>query len=161
MTAPLATFDLDEIAFVREDNRWAHTGNHYFVHPRSGELFHWDEDHLLNGEGPVEEEDLDPDLVVLDWVDSGEAYRDMQDFVSCLTDRTAADRLQRALDDRGPFRRFRDTMMRSHPELSAPWRSFEQVRSHRRSVHWLMREGLVDREEAEAYIDAHPDPDVP
>ena len=76
------------------------------------------------------------------------AYGDMVTFASAVSDRRAADLLQRALEGRGAFRRFRDTL-HEFEDLVGPWRAYAQARSERRAIDWLVNEGHVDPADAE------------
>jgi len=88
-------------------------------------------------------------LVPIESQGSGAAYGDMVTFASAVSDRRARDLLQRALEGRGAFRRFRDTL-HEFEELVGPWRAFSQARSERRAIEWLAAEGHVEPADAEA-----------
>lgn len=80
--------------------------------------------------------------------DSGEAYRDMVDFTHLVGDERARDLLSRALEGRGAFRRFKDTLF-EFSELREEWFSFHDRRMRRRAVEWLVDEELITREAAQ------------
>lgn len=84
----------------------------------------------------------------------------MEDFAAGVADARSRDLLERALGDRGAFRRFRDTLF-DLPELQDAWAACHRARTERRAVEWLAEEGLVDPGSAEAAIRARPDPPVP
>ena len=63
-------------------------------------------------------------------------YDDMVTFASAVGDRRAGDLLQRALEGRGAFRRFRDTL-HEFEDLVGPWRAYAQARSEVRAIDWL------------------------
>ncbi len=77
------------------------------------------------------------------------AYDDMATFASAVGDSRAADLLQRALEGRGAFRRFRDTL-HEFDDLVGPWRTFAQARSELRAIDWLVDQGHADPAGAEA-----------
>ncbi|MDO9496953.1 MAG: UPF0158 family protein [Nocardioides sp.] len=91
--------------------------------------------------GELDEADDDPDRWL--WVDcagSGSAYRDMVLFIEDLDDRTFADRLSRAIEGRGAFRRFKGTLD-DQPELMTQWHAFSDDRQRGRARSWLAAEG--------------------
>ena len=65
---------------------------------------------------------------------SREGYRDMEVFAGTVADRRLADRLDRALEGRGAFRRFREVLA-DHADEHDRWRVFssERVRGRARS----------------------------
>ena len=85
----------------------------------------------------------------------------MADFAAAVTDEAAADRLARAIQGKGAFRRFRTELHERYPDLLAVWKKFTDARSQRRAVDWLLDAALVDEQEAESFREAHPDPAVP
>nr|MDT0664132.1 hypothetical protein [Micromonospora sp. DSM 115978] len=73
--------------------------------------------------------------------ESSHGYRDMRDFTESLTDRSLQDRLRRALDGRGAFRRFRDVLHDSDDAFLQQWLVFEQERALGRARRFLAIEG--------------------
>jgi hypothetical protein len=67
---------------------------------------------------------------------SDEAYRDMEDFIATVDDGGRADRLGIAIDGRGAFRRFKDTISR-WPEEQERWYRFSDERKRGRAREWL------------------------
>jgi uncharacterized protein UPF0158 len=108
-----------------------------------------------------EDEELDPELIVIEPYPSRVWYQDMVDFAEGLSDEHAARRLFRALDGRGAFRRFRNELYEEYPELVSVWQAFRTARAHRRAVEWLLDEDLIDEAVAERWAAEHPDPPVP
>jgi hypothetical protein len=97
-------------------------------------------------------DDDDPEdrgLVPIESSGSRAAYADMVTFASAVGDRRAADLLERALEGRGAFRRFRDTL-HEFEELDGPWRDYAQARAELRAIDWLVSEGHVDPAAAES-----------
>jgi len=48
-----------------------------------------------------------------------------------------------------------------HEHLLPAWSAFRDVRARRRAVRWLIDNSLVDDDAGAAWLDDHPDPDVP
>lgn len=153
----LHRIDLDEIAMALTDqtdyeHRW-------LIDPRTGQVAFWTTDTGIDGENPVELDELD--LTPIDPVPSHVWHQDMVDFAAGLTDRTAGERLTDALQGRGAFRRFKDRLHQRHPELIATWHTFQDVRAQRRAVEWLLDEHLIDQNAADEFTATHPDPSLP
>lgn len=89
---------------------------------------------------------------------SGESYRDMSDFTAGVQHRRAAALLDRAIDGRGAFRRFKNTLF-EFPEVRDQWFRFRDARSRRRAVDWLAGAGLISDADAARARARHPDPD--
>jgi hypothetical protein len=153
----LARFDLEEIATALADqtdyeHRW-------LVDPRTGETVFWTSELGIDGQNPVDLDELD--LVVVDPLPSSVWYRDMADFVNRVTDERAARRLGRALEGRGAFRRFRNELHDEYPELVPAWNVFRVSRAKRRAVEWLAENALVADDAADRYLAEQLDPEVP
>lgn len=148
----LASIDLEELCMALEDNSYETS---WWIDPRSGAIrFH----------NPGADEDTaddleEADLVRIEPVGSHDAYRDMEDFVAAVPDRRAADLLSRAIQGRGAFRRFKDTLF-EFGELRANWFRFHDTRMRRRAIWWLADNSIVGRDEAEQAVAALPDPPV-
>jgi predicted nucleotidyltransferase len=113
----------------------------------------------------LDDDDLagDPQERGLVWVDpvpSGEAYRDLVDFVARVRDPRAHDLLERAIAGRGAFRRFKDTLF-EFPKLREAWFVFHDRRMECRAIDWLLDQGLIDQAAEEAALAARPDADSP
>lgn len=96
-------------------------------------------------DGQVEDldpyEDPDPQL----WLDvpgegSREPYRDMADFTAELTDPHVRDDLAAALEGRGAFRRFQNSLDQ-HDTYQVHWRVFSTERRTGRARAWLADQG--------------------
>ena len=90
-----------------------------------------------------EDEDTgdDPDRWL--WVHntgSRAGYRDMVEFIDTVTDPERADRLGIAIQGRGAFRRFKDTLSRWPGELDR-WYGFSDDRQRGRARVWLADQG--------------------
>src|SRR5438445_483417 len=96
----LSAVDFDALGMALEDHsdftRW-------FIDPTTGEILPWSED--IDEASPEE-----TGARYIDPVPSYEAYGDMRDFAARVPERRAADLLSRAIEGRGAFRRFKDTL---------------------------------------------------
>jgi len=143
----LTAVDLDALAEAMEDHsdfvRW-------FVDRTSGEVLAWSDD--MDGPHPEE-----VGAVYVSPLRSHEAYEDLRDFVAQVPERRVRDLLSRAIEGRGAFRRFKDTLF-EFPELRESWFAFHDTRMRRRAIEWLVDAGLVESSAAE---DAVADLDEP
>jgi predicted nucleotidyltransferase len=138
----LVQVDLGALAEALEDHsdllRW-------FIDPITGEVLAWSED-MEDVPDPE-----DSGAYCIEPIPSFEAYSDMQDFVGRVPDRRAADLLGRAIEGRGAFRRFKDTLY-DFPDLRETWFKFHDVRMRRRAIDWLVGAGLIDESEGQAAL---------
>lgn len=100
-----------------------------------------------------EDEDLDEDeLLHIGSEGSHEAYRDMERFAYFVGDKALAGRLERALEGRGAFRRFKDELY-SMPEMyREKWYEYSNVREQERAIEWLQDRDAVERDDADREI---------
>jgi hypothetical protein len=153
----LARIDVDEIAMALADqtdyeHRW-------LIDPRTGEVVFWTSDTGIDGENPVDLDELG--LTLIDPLPSYVWYQDMVDFAEGISDRDAGRDLGRALDGRGAFRRFRNELYQRHPALISVWQSFRDARARARAVRWRVEQGLLEEGTAARFMDDHPGPDLP
>ena len=153
----LSQLDLDEIATALSDQ--TDYDHRWLIDPKSGQVAFWTSDTGLDGENPVDLEDVD--LTPIDPLPSYVWYQDMADFVDRVSDEAAGLRLTRAIAGKGAFRRFRNALYEELPELLPAWHAFREARANRRAVKWLADEGLIPEDDADRYREDHPDPDVP
>jgi predicted nucleotidyltransferase len=150
----LAKLDLSDLCMALEDNSPEHS---WWIDPDTGETEFWSEytgDELGLGHPD------DRGLTYVEPIGSREAYGDMEDSVESVRDPQARDLLARAIEGRGAFRRFKDTLL-EFPELRQAWFAFHDARMQRRALEWLASAGLVDAGEAERAIADRPDPELP
>ena len=145
----ISAVDLDALAEALEDHS---DFIHWFIDPATGEVLAWSDD--MDEPSPE-----DAGARYVEPVPSAEAYEDMQDFVARGPQRRAADLLARAIEGRGAFRRFKDTLF-EFPELREAWFRFHDARMRRRAVEWLRDAGLVDGAAAETALAGLADPPV-
>ncbi len=153
----LDALDVEEIATALADqtdyeHRW-------LVDPRTGEIAFWTSDTGIDGENPVDLDDLD--LVVIDPLPPYVWYQDMVDFADGLSDRAAGERLHRSLQGKGAFRRFKNELYQRNPDLISLWHTFRDARARRRAVEWLRDEDLISGDEAQRFLDENPAPALP
>ena len=148
----LDTTKLDDLADALQDQQYGDVT--WMFAPRTGEVVPSMRDM------DDEDEEPDPQLVVIECYPSFVWYRDMVDFAEELSDERAARRLLRALDGRGAFRHFKNELYDEYPELVSVWQAFHDARARRRAVEWLHDEELIDDGTAERLASAHLDPPV-
>ena len=153
----LSGLDLEQIGNALSDqtdyeHRW-------LISPQTGEIAFWTSDTGIDGQTPVDLDDLD--LVCIDPLPSWVWYQDMADFAEAITDERAGRRLARALQGKGAFRRFKDELHQEHPGLLPAWYAFRDVRAMRRAVQWLADNSLIDDDAGRRFLAGHPDPDLP
>lgn len=143
--------DLDELTHALQDHSSEHE---WWFDPANGELVLWS--HLVGdelGEGHPDERGM----LFVEPVPSHAAYDDMVDFARRVSEPDLRRRLERALDGRGAFRRFKDELY-DHPEQRAAWHRFSDARMARRAADWLEGHEVISGEARDALVSAHPDP---
>jgi hypothetical protein len=95
--------------------------------------------------------------VAVERTSAREGYQDMADFTAGVQHRRAAELLDRALNGRGAFRRFKNALF-EFPEVRDQWFRFRDARARRRALAWLAEAGVVAPPVAEAAAAAYPDP---
>jgi predicted nucleotidyltransferase len=145
----LSRVDLDELCCALEDHSYEHS---WWFDPQSGEIhFHGPDDEATSNE-------LDETgLFFIEPMASHEGYTDMADFVTMVPNRRARENLERAIEGRGAFRRFKDTLL-EYPELRQVWFIFHDARMARRAVAWLADHDLISDEMAEQASANYSDP---
>lgn len=155
----LSVFDPDEIASALADQ--VDYEHRFLVHSQTGEIVYWTADSGIDGQTPVDLDDLDENLIGIRPLPSWVWYQDMADFAEGITDERAGRRLGRAIDGKGAFRRFRSELQEEYPELLEAWYAFRDARAERRAVEWLAENELISDDEAARYLGSHPDADLP
>jgi hypothetical protein len=153
----LSTVDLEEIAAALQDQtvyeyRW-------LIDPQSGQISVWTEDGGIDGRTPVDLEDVD--LLPIEPLPSWVWYQDMVEFAEGISDERAGNRLARAIQGKGAFRRFQDRLHHDYPRLLPAWQAFRAARAERRAVQWLVDNALIDDQAAARALIDHPDPELP
>lgn len=153
----LSKLDIDAIATALTDQ--TDFDHHWLIDPHSGEIAFWTSDTGIDGSNPVDLDEVD--LLPIEPLPPSVWYRDMVDFAVQLSDDATRLRLERALEGRGAFRRFKDELYGWHPDLVGSWHAFRDARAERRAVEWLGGEGLIPEDAVERFGRDHPDPAVP
>lgn len=82
------------------------------------------------------EEGLSTRYVEVPAVESREGYRDMEAFIEAVADPQLQRELERAIDGRGAFRRFKDVLL-DYPAERQRWFAFQNDIMRRRVLDWL------------------------
>ena len=153
----LDAIDVDEIATALAD----HTDDEHrwLIDPRTGEVAFWTSDTGIDGENPVELDELD--LVLIDPLPSHVWYQDMVYFADGISDRGALERLSYSLEGKGAFRRFKNELYQGHPELISAWHALRDARTRVRAIQWLADESLIEEDFAQRFKRDHPEPALP
>lgn len=75
-------------------------------------------------------------FVAVPQVESGEAYRDMEDFITTIRNPRLRELLDVAITGRGAFRRFKDVLY-NYPHEEKRWFAFKEARMVERVREWL------------------------
>ena len=153
----LDAIDVEEIANALADQ--TDYDHRWLIDARTGEIVFWTSDLGIDGENPVELDELD--LILIDPLPSYVWYQDMVDFADGISDRGAAERLRRALEGKGAFRRFKDALYQGHPELISAWHALRDARARVRAVQWLADEELIEQDAAQRFQRDHREPALP
>ena len=137
----LSAVDLEMLVEAIDDNSYESS---WWLNPETGEIEYCGVD-----------DDYDEfearNLVYIQPGDSHAAYRDMVKFTYTIDDTQIRHRLERALEGRGAFRRFRDILY-DHDQLRLEWFTFRDHRTKRRAIHWLASADLVSDTDADQAI---------
>ncbi len=79
-------------------------------------------------------------------VGSHEAYKDMADFITTVTNRHTREHLAEAIAGKRPFRRFKDALD-NYPQERERWFVFSAERQRQRAADWLESIGVTPFEE--------------
>ena len=153
----LGAIDVEEIATALSDQ--TDYDHRWLIDPRTGQVVYWASDTGIDGENPVEIDELD--LILIDPLPSYVWYQDMADFADGISDRAAGRRLSQSLQGKGAFRRFKNQVYVLHPELISAWHALRDARARLRAVEWLVDQGLIDEGAAQRFATDHPHPDLP
>ncbi len=74
-------------------------------------------------------------------IESGDAYRDMEDFIGTIGDQRLQDGLWDAIRGRGAFRRFKD-VLGYYPHDRERWFKFKNERAREYMMDWLKAKGI-------------------
>ena len=111
-----------------------------------------DEMQAMVREGDQVEEGFNTRYIEVPQAESGEGYRDMEEFIDTVQDRRLQNRLWGAIRGRGAFRRFKDALL-DYPAERERWHGFKAAQVRRRILEWLEDEGI------EPILDETPSPE--
>lgn len=80
-------------------------------------------------------------LLKVPQVGARESYQDMADFVDTVSNERAQGALEAAIQGKGAFRRFKDTLIR-YPQERDRWFEFLAARTRERVLSWLREEEI-------------------
>jgi hypothetical protein len=118
-----------------------------------GECSHWlniESGTILSLIGPDADDETDEDTrdddrwLFIEPIESSEAFRVMEDFVAQCGDDRLARALRQALQERKPFRRFKDVLA-SHPTQREAWFAFERQAMEVIARRWCEDHGISPR----------------
>jgi hypothetical protein len=133
------SIDLDMLETAMDDSDLAHR---YFLNLVSGEVVSFSDYLGLSEEDEHILEDIDgsDDYIAVERIPSSEAYQWMVDFVEetvAPVDEHAAEKLFIALDGKGAFRRFKDTLYSVDDRWLQAWYQWKQTRLEAVVDEWL------------------------
>ena len=131
--------DLDMLETAMEDSDLS---NRYFLNLVSGKVVFFSDDLGLSEEDERLSEEIDEsdDYVAVDRISSYEAYQWMVDFVDDMvapSDENAAEKLSIALEGKGAFRRFKDTLYRVDEKWQQAWYQWRDRQLKAAVEEWL------------------------
>ena len=131
--------DLEMLESAMEDSELTHS---YFLNLVTGEVVFFSDYLGLSEEDERLEEEIDGsnDYVAIERIPSHEAYQWMVEFVDELVapaDEDAAEKLFIALDGKGAFRRFKDTLHRVDEQWLQAWYQWRDQRLRAAVQEWL------------------------
>jgi Uncharacterised protein family (UPF0158) len=137
---PLA-IDLEELIWALNSRDPLGEGSHW-LNLESGELLYLCG---FDAEDDAEEDPRDSDhWLRVEPVESSQAFEIMEDFTGQCRDARLARALAQALQQRKPFRRFKDTLA-AHPEQRDAWFAFEREAMEVIARRWCEDHGISPR----------------
>lgn len=134
----LSAMPLDDLATALEDNSYESS---WWLDPATGRVEYCSVDDDV-------EEFEERDLLHIQPIGSSEAYADMAEFVEGVRAARPRDRLRSAIEGRGAFRRFKDTLF-DFPDLQDEWFAFKGRMMRKHAITWLLSLDLIDTGEAD------------
>ena len=130
---------LDMLEAAMEDSDLS---NRYYLNLVSGKVVFFSDDLGLSEEDERLSEEIDEsdDYVAVDRIPSHDAYQWMVDFVDEMvapSDENAAEKLSIALEGKGAFRRFKDTLHRVDEKWLQAWYQFRDRQLKSAVDEWL------------------------
>lgn len=145
----LENVNLEELVEALEF-RFLDDETYFWLDPATGRIALWGEE--AADEAETEGWDLDDrGGLRIDPIPSHEGYSDMERFISTVSDPKCRERLERAIDQKRPFRHFQEAL-HQYPELPFQWSAFHDAAMKVRAIEWLRDYGQVEDTEAEAAL---------
>jgi hypothetical protein len=126
---------IDEEAYALEEEKDFDPG----AFLQQSDLPDWQKEALL--EADQVEAGYGTRYIAVPEADSGEGYRDMEDFIATVQDDRLQDSLWQAIAGRGAFGRFKD-VLGGHFRERERWFEFQETRQLQRVMEWLEAEGI-------------------
>ena len=131
--------ELDMLEAAMEDSDLS---NRYYLNLVTGKVVFFSDDLGLSEEDERLSEEIDEsdDYVAVDRISSHEAYQWMVDFVNEMvapSDENAAEKLSIALEGKGAFRRFKDTLYRVDEKWQQAWYQFRDKQLKAAVEEWI------------------------
>jgi len=133
------SIDVDMLESAMEDADLAHR---YFLNLVTGEVVFFSDYLGLSEEDERLSEEIDSsdDYVAIERIPSHEAYQWMVDFVDEMVapaDERAAEKLSIALNGKGAFRRFKDTLQRLDDQWLQAWYQWKEKQIEAALDEWI------------------------
>ena len=131
--------ELDMLETAMEDSDLS---NRYYLNLVSGKVVFFSDDLDLSEEDELLSEEIDEsdDYIAVERIPSHVAYQWMVDFVDEMvapSDENAADKLSIALEGKGAFRRFKDTLHRVDEQWLQAWYQWRDKQLKAAVEEWL------------------------
>jgi hypothetical protein len=98
--------------------------------------------HVMLHEAHAVEQGYGTRYVAVPTADSHAGCRDMEDFIATVGNLQLRSQLAYAIQGRGAFRRFKDTLL-AYPDDRERWFAFKTARVRERMLAWLAEEGIA------------------
>jgi hypothetical protein len=103
------------------------------------DLADWEKESIQ--EADAIESNQDERYLAIPQVGSREGYNEMAEFIETVSDPAMASELERAIQGKGAFRRFKDVLLK-YPQERERWFQFQNERTRQRVLDWLESEGI-------------------
>ncbi len=136
--------DIEDLTMAMEESSYEHE---YFLDLQTGEIL-LISDYMDSRETAEVRKKIDDDpdrFEEIPKADSREGYQDMEDFIDTIKDGHIAEVLSTAIEGRGAFRRFKDTLLR-YPDERERWFKFKGDLMKQRAMEWLDEIGVKPSE---------------
>ncbi len=153
----LGSIDVEEIAGALADQ--TDYEQHRLISPDTGEIAFWTADTGIDGQTPVDLDELD--LVVIDHCHPGSGTRTWPTSPTGLPMNAPGAGWPTRSRARELSAGFKDELHEEYPDLLPACYAFRDTRARRRAVQWLADNSLIDDDSADTFLVRHPDPALP